>query len=130
MFQQVEIDHVQDKTDECVRINVQGSQVPVFRLFGVTPDQNSVTCHVHGFLPYFYVQCPASVNEASLPEFHKRLNSRMKESDSNAVLPLFKTEIVHKTNVYGFVPKSTSERYIKITCTSPNAMNAAKRNNH
>ena len=129
MFQQVEIDHIQDKADECVRFNVQGAQIPVFRLFGVTPEQNSVTCHVHGFLPYFYVQCPSSVNESNLTEFHKRLDARMRESDSHSSLPLYKTEIVHKTNVYGFVPKSASERYIKITCTSPNTMNSAKRKN-
>lgn len=127
MFQQVEIDNVQSNADQCVRFNVQGSTIPVFRLFGVTSDQNSVTCHVHGFLPYFYVQCPKSVNDSNLPEFHTRLNSRMKESDSYTNFPLFKTEIVHKTNIYGFVPKSTSERYIKITCTSHNAMNSAKR---
>lgn len=126
VFQQVEIDHVQDKAGECVRFDAHGSPLPVFRLYGVTPEQNSVTCHVHGFLPYFYIQCPAVVTDSNLPEFHERLLHRMKDSDTTP-WPLFRTEIVHKTNVYGFVPKSTQERYIRITCTSPNAMNTAKR---
>lgn len=124
----MEIDHIQSEADPCVRFNVEGAQIPVFRLFGVTQEQNSVTCHVHGFLPYFYVQCPSVINESNLIEFHKRLEFRMKENDSNSKLLLFDTEILVKTNVYGFVPKSASERYIKITCTSPNAMNSAKRN--
>ena len=29
--------------------------VPNMRIFGVTRNQNSICCHVHGFTPYFYV---------------------------------------------------------------------------
>lgn len=49
----------------------------------------------------------------------------MKENDSGP-RPLFGVEIVHKTNLYGFVSKSVQQRYIKLTCTSTNAMNSAK----
>ena len=100
--------------------------VPVFRLFGVTSDQNSVTCHVHGFLPYFYIQCPTGVNESNLDALHLRLEKRIKESDSSN-FPLFKTEIVDKTSVFGFVSKNVQQRFIRITCTTPNSMNSAKR---
>ncbi len=31
---------------------------PVVRLYGVTAEGNSVFAHTHGFLPYFYIQCP------------------------------------------------------------------------
>lgn len=125
-FLQIEIDHGQDRPHECVRFDSKGSPIPVFRLFGVTADQHSVTCHVHGFLPYFYVSCPNSINLENLSDFHKRLEHRLRDSDSSP-MPLFKTEIVHRTNLYGFVAKHVDERYIRITCTSPNAMNAAKR---
>lgn len=33
--------------------------VPIVRMFGVTDGGHSVLCHVHGFLPYFYVEAPA-----------------------------------------------------------------------
>lgn len=121
----MEIDHIQDKAHDCVRFDVRGTAIPVFRLYGVTPQQNSVTCHVHGFLPYFYIPCPSAVTDQSLPSFHARLEARIKESDSTP-MPLFRTEIVQKTNVYGFVPKSEQQHFIRITCTSPNSMNAAK----
>ena len=29
--------------------------VPIVRMFGVTMEGNSVTAHIHGFQPYFFV---------------------------------------------------------------------------
>lgn len=42
-------------------------------------------------------------------------------------LALLKLELVERTNLYGFVSKSQQQRYIRITCASPHAMNTAKR---
>jgi len=36
----------------------QSLTVPNMRIFGVTRNQNSICCHVHGFTPYFYVTAP------------------------------------------------------------------------
>ena len=118
---------MQDEPHSCIPFEIRATNLPVFRLFGITPDQHSVTCHVHGFLPYFYIPCPSSIcSDASLQEFHERLQFAIRESDK-APPALFRTEIVERTNLYGFVPKTTHQRYIRITCTSPNAMNTAKR---
>ena len=38
----------------------QSGLVAIMRIFGVTRNQNSVCCHVHGFAPYLYVTAPAS----------------------------------------------------------------------
>lgn len=35
--------------------------LPVIRIFGVTKNENSVCCKVHGFYPYFHLQQPPEV---------------------------------------------------------------------
>ncbi len=33
-------------------------ELPVLRMYGVTSEGRSVMAHIHGFMPYFYAQCP------------------------------------------------------------------------
>ncbi len=84
IFQQIEIDHVQgikhphynsDKTNYNPLHNSNNNNVSVFRIYGITKDQNSVTCFVHGFLPYFFIPCPTfiSQNLNFLDEFFEKL---------------------------------------------------------
>ena len=57
----IEVDFVMDAPLEEVASEFPGIRsVPVFRLFGVTEKEQSVLCHVHGFLPYFYVRTPST----------------------------------------------------------------------
>lgn len=58
-FQQVDIDNYTDKPMKGMP-GAQSGTVAVMRIFGVTRQQNSVCCHVHGFAPYFYVTVPAT----------------------------------------------------------------------
>lgn len=126
VFQQIEIDHIQGPAHHCVKFETGSNEsLPIFRLYGITPEQHSVMVHVHGFLPYFYIPCPSLMTEADLDDFQSSLEMKMRESDSSG-RPLFGVEMVNKTNVYGFIPKSTQQRYLRITCTSSNAMNSAK----
>lgn len=37
-------------------------QPATIRLFGVTEGQNSVLVHVHDFISYFWIECPAEFN--------------------------------------------------------------------
>ena len=30
----------------------------ILRAFGVTKNGNSILCHIHDFLAYFYIECP------------------------------------------------------------------------
>lgn len=41
-------------------------KVPVLRMYGVTEDGHSVLAKIHGFLPYFYVQCPQAGDSGEL----------------------------------------------------------------
>ena len=52
--------------------------VPIVQMYGVTMEGNSVLCHIHGFVPYFYVPAP--------PGFQQRYCSLFQECLNKAVL--------------------------------------------
>lgn len=56
-FQQLDIDYYQDKPMKGMP-GAQSGIVAIMRIFGVTREQNSICCHVHGFAPYLYVTVP------------------------------------------------------------------------
>ena len=56
-FQQVDIDYYTDKPMKGMP-GAQSGTVATMRIFGVTRQQNSICCHVHGFAPYLYVTVP------------------------------------------------------------------------
>ena len=71
-FMQVEIDYYSETPDpRFIAGKKPETTVPVLRLFGVTEAGNSVLAHIHGFDPYFYVQCP-SQEVAAQPEIFKQ----------------------------------------------------------
>lgn len=58
-FQQLDIDYYQDNPMKGMP-GAQSGTVAIMRIFGVTREQNSICCHVHGFAPYLYVTVPES----------------------------------------------------------------------
>lgn len=64
--------------DGMSKTHLQG-KAPIMRMFGVTQGGNSVTCHVHGFFPYFYVTCPTYFKEEDhLSNFKVSMNWKLK----------------------------------------------------
>ncbi|KAG2387610.1 hypothetical protein C9374_001204 [Naegleria lovaniensis] len=53
--------------------------VPIVRLYGVTEEGYSVTCHVRGYTPYFYIDQPDNFNPDQTQNFAKFLNTIMGE---------------------------------------------------
>ena len=47
---------------------------PIVRMYGVTMEGNSVLCHVHGFVPYFFVPAPQSFQDVQCSLFRDALN--------------------------------------------------------
>ena len=47
---------------------------PIMRIYGVTNEGNSVLCHVHGFVPYFFVQAPNQFAPQDCATFQNSLN--------------------------------------------------------
>ena len=48
--------------------------VPIVQMYGVTMEGNSVLCHIHGFVPYFYVPAPSGFEHSHCGAFQDGLN--------------------------------------------------------
>lgn len=48
--------------------------VPIVQMYGVTMEGNSVLCHIHGFVPYFYVPAPPGFQQSHCSLFQDGLN--------------------------------------------------------
>ena len=58
IFQQIEIDVCSGKPHSTMAKGTDPNEAPHIRLFGVTKEGYSVMTRVHGFMPYFYADCP------------------------------------------------------------------------
>ncbi|RKP19156.1 DNA polymerase delta catalytic subunit [Rozella allomycis CSF55] len=124
VFQQIEIDDYKSGVHDIVKqrnSRAEGlTSAPVLRLYGVTSEEHSVVCHVHGFFPYLYVAAPNGFSENDLDSFKVSLEQRV------GVGSIVWTEIVKKENIYGYHGDIKSP-YIKIVCSLPTHVNGAKR---
>ncbi|KAF6135568.1 hypothetical protein GIB67_015421 [Kingdonia uniflora] len=50
-----------------------GKKVLADAVFGVTKKGHSVCCNVHGFQPYFYINCPPGMDPDDISKFHQTL---------------------------------------------------------
>lgn len=48
--------------------------VPIVQMYGVTMEGNSVLCHIHGFVPYFFVPAPKGFEHSHCKSFQDALN--------------------------------------------------------
>jgi len=48
--------------------------VPIVQMYGVTMEGNSVLCHIHGFVPYFYTPAPPGFQQSHCGLFQEGLN--------------------------------------------------------
>ena len=48
--------------------------VPIVQMYGVTMEGNSVLCHIHGFVPYFFVPAPKDLEHSQCKSFQDALN--------------------------------------------------------
>ncbi|XP_065216976.1 DNA polymerase delta catalytic subunit [Planococcus citri] len=125
-FQQLTIDHIQGDSYPGMP-GPQDNNVPIFRVFGLTMDGNSVCCHIHGFSPYFYVDAPSNFKPEHCQPFKNALDSQLskeiKDCNSGAVLMV---EIVQKKSLVGYWGDNF-DNFLKITVKLPNYVGIAKR---
>ena len=104
----------QENFNSMVVENINPKSVPYIQLFGITENDESVSCSVHNFLPYLYIPYigPKELSESKnyLEELQKALNEYP---------PLFihggliaSTEIVEKLPFYGF--HKDTEIFVKV----------------
>ncbi|XP_021937264.1 DNA polymerase delta catalytic subunit isoform X2 [Zootermopsis nevadensis] len=128
-FQQLDIDHY---TGYPIA-GMPGSQqfpVPIMRMYGVTMEDNSVCCHVHGFSPYFFVSAPSNFTDKDCFTFKMALNKAVladmrsnREDIREAVLAV---ELVRRLNLMGYNGEDKMV-FIKITVALPRFIAPAKR---
>ena len=79
-FQQIEADYAIHSMPADYARGSTEPKAAVIRLFGVTKDGNSVTAHVHGFRPYFYVRAPPGFTQNDVGPFQAALAAKLKSS--------------------------------------------------
>ncbi|EDV29384.1 uncharacterized protein TRIADDRAFT_18979 [Trichoplax adhaerens] len=108
--------------------------VPIIRMFGVTKEQHTVICHIHGFAPYFYVEVPPTCRQSEMREecqlFQDDLNKTVlndfksnKEKVSQAILAV---EVVAYCSIYGY-HENRQTPFFKITVATPRVLQTTKR---
>lgn len=129
VFQQIDIDHYTGK----VYSGMPGAQkgpVPIFRMYGVTMEGNSVCAHVHGFSPYLYVTAPEKFQKSHLYEFQKKLDAvvmkDMKSNRENVEEAILQVEIVQRQSIQ-FYTGEDKRNFLKITVALPRLLAAVKR---
>lgn len=119
LFQQLEIDYVIGESHKELLPNSSGAAA-IIRIFGVTKEGHSVCCNVHGFEPYFYINCPPGMRPDDISGFHKILEGRMKESNRNSKVPQFvrRIEMVQRKSIMHYQQQNT-QPFLKIVVALP-----------
>ena len=108
----------------------QGGERPVIRMFGVTGDGNSVTCHVHGFQPYFFVKA-VNCNEADVrdgkfkSELNKAVAGKSKGMGTQSGDVVEKVEWMMKQTLMNYQSEKAVP-FIKVTVAAPHLVTAAR----
>lgn len=107
VFQQIDIEETTEPPNEHVTPHLRGkSAVPVFSMFGVNDNGNSIMCHVHGFYPYYYTPAPRGMQPSDCEYVRGILNAHLGRQqlrgmggESDAIVRL---EMCMKQSLYGY----------------------------
>ena len=108
--------------------------VPIIRMCGVTKEQHSVICHIHGFAPYFYVEVPQTCKTSNMTEecqlFQDHLNCKvlneLKSNKAKVTQAVLAVEVVSCCSIYGYHENRQSP-FFKITVATPKVLQTTKR---
>lgn len=129
VFQQIDLDHYVGKHLPGMPGCTKGP-TPVIRMFGVTMEGNSVTAHIHGFTPYFFVPAYPNFKEDLCQRFMDDLNravmSDLRSNKEGIERAILSVELVTKESIYGYHGNRKGP-FIKITVAIPRLIAPAKR---
>ena len=126
IFQQMDLDYYLGDPMEGMPGAKEGV-VPIIRMFGVTQEGHSVLAHVHGFLPYFYVQAPSeSFSDEDCATFRSSLDKALASDSKGALNAVLIIEVEEKCSIYNF-HFNKRHPFLKITLSSPKLLAPAKR---
>jgi len=106
-------------------------KMPVFRIYGIDEDGCDVMAHVHGYLPYFYVDCGllnilkepnGKVVDVLIDRLKERLNELLSKNKNTKGKSgedpyVHSIEVVHKFLCNGY--QTEKKPFFKITLLSP-----------
>lgn len=128
-FQQLDLDHYLGEPLPGMPGMSRGP-IPIVRMFGVTDDGHSVLCHVHGFLPYFYIEAPPNFRKEHCWNFREALNRAvlkdMRSNKNNLSDTVVGIDMVLKQSIYGYNSKGKTP-FLKVTMVLPRLIAPAKR---
>ncbi|KAH7957913.1 hypothetical protein HPB51_028101 [Rhipicephalus microplus] len=128
-FQQLDLDHYLGEPLPGMPGMSRGP-IPIVRMFGVTDDGHSVLCHVHGFLPYFYVEAPPNFRKEHCWAFREALNKAvlkdMRSNKNQLSDTVVGIDMVLKQSIYGYNSKGKTP-FLKVTMVLPRLIAPAKR---
>lgn len=98
------------------------SSAAVVRIYGVTESGSSVLVRVHGFRPFFFINCPVNFDPVDLPTLKGCLEKRARELTSvhKCQGPVVRDlEVFEGRSLLYFVPNDPAVQYLKITVALP-----------
>ncbi|XP_065158452.1 DNA polymerase delta catalytic subunit [Atheta coriaria] len=129
IFQQLEFDHYIGHVYPGMP-GAQSGSVPIMRMFGITEDQHSVCCHIHGFTPYLYVNLPDDFTKADLEPFKSKLNDALiadnRQKKDLIVEAVLMVDIVQGQSLMEYKGDDMCN-FAKISVALPRLIPAAKR---
>jgi len=101
--------------------------VPIIRIYGVNEQGNSLTVHVHGFSPYFYVKAPQGFTRMDCGNFRTSLNNALAVQGNNACsVYVLAVDIEDKQSMMNY-QFNKLEPFLRITLALPNLVAKAKK---
>ncbi|KAJ3332402.1 DNA-directed DNA polymerase delta [Blyttiomyces sp. JEL0837] len=102
VFQQLDID---DYVGTCLPNSYNLKDMTILRMYGVTENGHSVTCHVHGFLPYLFIPAPNGFTAEHIHGFKYTLNRYLMADCKASSAVIVDVQIVAKQSIYGYQGK-------------------------
>jgi len=102
--------------------------VPIIHMYGITMEGNSVLCHIHGFVPYFYVPAPSGFEQSHCSVFREGLDKAVlndMRSNKDGVMQVRNEKEVSKLHpVTSFTPfpRHSWHYYLSLLCLLQNIM--------
>lgn len=128
VFQQLEVDNYIGKPLQ----GMPGSKVgpvPIVQMYGVTMEGNSVLCHIHGFVPYFYVPAPSGFQQSYCSVFRDCLDKAVlgdMRSNKDVTQAVLAVDCETKESIYGY-HSNRKIPFLRITMALPKLVAPAKR---
>lgn len=111
-FMGIDIDYYTGKPPNS--LSVSDKDQTICWIFGVTTEGNSILAHIYGFLPYFYVLVPPSMNFTKQDQEQLKRHLNAKLQTINGVDSI---EVVKKKPIMPY--QEEPSRFLKIYCKFP-----------